>query len=265
MEFLAQYSPIELVAIGLSLLLLGMNKGGFPVGSIAIPLLVLVWPSQSNAARGAVGFMLPMLCLMDIVAVTLYRKEIEWKELLPILPGSLFGVAIASALFVSEHNALIAVSDKVLKTAIGILGLIFVGYFAARKWIFAQLHHASKPNWTVGTGYGIVAGITSTLAHAAVPVMQMYLLPQHLPKLRFAATMAAYFFVLNLMKMIPFTLLGRIQADNLMLGIVMLPVIPMGVLLGHALVKVTKQQHYVGFIYTVLLVTSVMLIVKALV
>jgi uncharacterized membrane protein YfcA len=264
MDFLAQYNPTELAAVGLSLLLLGMNKGGFPVGSIAIPLLVLVWPSQSDAARGAVGFMLPMLCLMDIVAVTLYRKEIEWKELLHILPGSLIGVAIASALFVSEHNALIAVSDKVLKIAIGVLGLLFVGYFAARKWIFSQLHHAAKPNWTAGTSYGIVAGITSTLAHAAVPVMQMYLLPQHLPKMRFAATMAAYFFVLNLVKMVPFTLMGRIQPDNLMLGVVMLPVIPVGVLLGHALVKVTKQKHYVGFIYTVLFITSVILIIKAM-
>ncbi len=263
MEILTQHNPTELVAVGLSLLLLGMNKGGFPVGSIAIPLLVLVWPSQSSAARGAVGFMLPMLCLMDIVAVTLYRKEIEWKMLRHILPGSLVGVAIASVLFVSEHNAFIAVSDQALKIAIGALGLLFVGYFATRKWIFAQLHHATKPNWTAGTGYGIVAGITSTLAHAAVPVMQMYLLPQHLPKMRFAATMAAYFFILNFVKMIPFTLMGRIQVDNLKLGLVMLPVLPVGVLLGHALVKITKQRHYVGFIYTVLFITSVVLIAKA--
>ncbi len=263
MEVLTQYSPTEFAAIGISLLLLGMNKGGFPVGSIAIPLLVLVWPSQSDAARGAVGFMLPMLCLMDIVAVTLYRKEIEWKKLLHILPGSLLGVAVASALFVSEHNALVAVSDKVLKIAIGLLGLIFVGYFAIRKWIFARLHHAQEPNWTAGTGYGIAAGVTSTLAHAAVPVMQMYLLPQHLPKLRFAATMAAYFFVLNLVKMVPFSLMGRIQADNLKLGLVMLPVLPLGVLLGHALVKITKQHHYIAFIYVVLFITSILLIVKA--
>ena len=211
MDILTHYSPVELAAVGLSLLLLGMNKGGFPVGSIAIPLLVLVWPSQSNAARGAVGFMLPMLCLMDIVAVTLYRKEIQWKKLSHILPGSLVGVAIASALFVSEHNALVAVSDRALKVAIGLLGLVFVLYFATRKWILKKLHHAVEPNWTAGTGYGIVAGITSTLAHAAVPVMQMYLLPQHLPKLRFAATMAAYFFILNFVKMIQYDTLVYIS------------------------------------------------------
>ena len=264
MDFLAQYAPSELIAIAASLLLLGMSKGGFPVGSIALPLMVLVWPSQASAARGAVGFMLPLLCLMDIVAILIYRRQIEWKRLLRVLPGAMAGVLLASVLFISDHNALIAVSDRVLKVAIGTVGLLFVSYFAARKWILARLDAAAEPGWAIGSGFGIVAGITSSLAHAAGPLMQMYLLPQHLPKLRFAATMAGFFFVLNLAKMIPFTLLGRIQVDSLMLGAVMLPVIPVGVGLGYLLVRITKQRHYVGFIYAALCVTSIVLIVKAL-
>jgi len=38
-EFLSQYAVLDLFLIGLSLFLIGM-KGGFPVGTIALPILI---------------------------------------------------------------------------------------------------------------------------------------------------------------------------------------------------------------------------------
>jgi len=263
MEFLAQYNLPELFWIGLSLLLLGMGKGGFPVGVIALPILILVWPVQAQSARAAVGFMLPMLCLMDLVALTFYWRHVQWKRLRFLMPATIFGVVLASFLFVSDEGALIAVSDQVLKLLIGVLGLLFVMYFAAKKWILRHIH-ASQPDWTKGSVFGFAAGMTSTLAHAAGPVMQMYLLPQQLEKKKFAATTCAFFWMLNLIKLIPFFLLGRIQPDNLKLGGLLLPVIPLGVALGWWLTHKTEQKHYIALIYTVLFVTSVTLIIKAL-
>jgi len=181
-----------------------------------------------------------------------------------VLPGAIIGVLLASALFISESNALIAISDKILKLSIGLVGLLFVLYFMGRKWILARLDEAMTPGWITGSSFGMIAGITSSLAHAAGPLMQMYLLPQHLPKMRFAATMAGFFFILNLTKMVPFALLGRIQIENLVLGTMMLPIIPIGVILGYLLVRVTRQRYYVGIIYAILFATSIILIVKAL-
>ena len=262
MEFLAQYNLPELFWIGLSLLLLGMGKGGFPVGVIALPILILVWPVQAQSARAAVGFMLPMLCLMDLVALTFYWRHVQWKRLRFLMPATIFGVVLASFLFVSDEGALIAVSDQVLKLLIGVLGLLFVMYFAAKKWILRHIH-ASQPDWTKGSVFGFAAGMTSTLAHAAGPVMQMYLLPQQLEKKKFAATTCAFFWMLNLIKLIPFFLLGRIQPDNLKLGGLLLPVIPLGVALGWWLTHKTEQKHYTALIYTVLFIASVTLIAKA--
>ena len=51
MEFLSQYVALDLFWIGLSFFLIGMSKGGFLLGSIALPILILVWPSQTQAAR----------------------------------------------------------------------------------------------------------------------------------------------------------------------------------------------------------------------
>ena len=260
----AGFSVVELAWIGLSVLLLAMSKGGFPVGSIALPILILMWPDQARSARSAVAFLLPVLCAMDVVAIAFYRRQIQWNRLLRLFPASLAGVALGSLLFVSDEAALVAVSDRTLKLCIGILGLCFVLYHATRKWLFAHLVESVQPGWAKSSVFGLGAGVTSTMAHAAVPVLQMYLLPQKLPKLQFAGTTAAYFFVLNLVKMLPFALLGRIQTRNLALGGALLPLVPFGVGLGYILVRMMKSRHYTGFIYAVLFITSVLLIVKSL-
>ncbi len=257
------HTAAEFFWIALSIFMLGMSKGGFPVGPIALPLLILLWPDQTHAAKSAVAFMLPMLCAMDIVALAFYRKQIEWRPVLRLLPATLLGVAVASALFVSDRSAVIGVSDRVLKLLIGIIGLLFIAYQGGKKWILSHLESGKAPGWAKSSLFGFGAGVTSTLAHAAGPVIQMYLLPQHLAKLRFAGTTCVYFFILNLVKMAPFSLLGRIQRDNLVLGLHLLPVIPAGVAAGYGLVRLMKGHHYRWFIYTILLITSATLIVKA--
>lgn len=262
MDFLSQFSLIDLFWVGMSLFLIGMAKGGFPVGSIALPVLILVWPAQAQAARQAVSFMLPMLCLMDLVALTFYWRYVQWGRLIYLIPATLFGVAVASFLFVSDE-AMVAVSDRALKMLIGLLGVVFVIYFAAKRWILQHIH-ADQPNWAKGGVFGFAAGMTSTLAHAAGPVIQMYLLPQQLEKKKFAATGCAFFWMLNLVKLLPFSLMGRIEAQNLQLGALLLPVIPLGVAFGWWLTHKTQQKHYTLLIYAVLLVTSITLIFKAL-
>jgi uncharacterized membrane protein YfcA len=257
------YTTAELFWIALSILLLGMAKGGFPVGSIALPVIVLAWPDETAAARGAVAFMLPMLCIMDVFAVGFYRRQIEWRRIVPLFPGMLIGVALASILFVSPNNPTLSVSDRGLKLLIGLIGLGFTAYQFYRTRILARIE-AHQPGRLLQWVYGLGTGVTSTVAHAAGPVMQMYLLPQHLPKLRFAGTNAAFFLVLNLVKVLPFWMLGRFSHDGLALGVKLLPVIPVGVLLGYGLVRLVPQKFYQRFLYIVLGVTSALLVLKAL-
>lgn len=257
-------SIAELFWIGLPLFLLGMAKGGFPVGSIALPLLILMWPEEQGAARAAVGFMLPMLCVMDLVALLFYHRHVQWDRLRRLVPGSLVGVAVGSVLFVSADSSLLSMSDRSLKLCIGILGILFVINYAARKWMLRRRQSHERPEWLESSAFGAGAGVTSTLAHAAGPLISMYLLPQRLPKLQYAGTLVAYFWALNLVKMVPFTLLGRIEQTNLLLGATLLPVIPLGVLAGYGLVRALRERHYVAFIYVVLLVTSTTLVARAL-
>ncbi len=262
MDFFHQYTWADLSWVGLGLFLSGMQKGGFPIGAVTVPMLILVWPQQAQAARSVVGFMLPMLFVMDIFALLFYRRDIEWDRVKFLLPATVAGVALATVLFVSDETALIAVSDRVLKICIGILGILFVVYFAIKKFILQQLDQTLRPGWPTGSIFGFAAGVTSTMAHASGPVTQMYLLPQHLPKKRFVGTGCIYYFILNFMKLVSFSFLGRINSENLKLGAGMFPVIPFGVAMGWWLTKKTQQHHYNLLIFSILFITSCMLIVK---
>lgn len=250
--------------IGLSVFLLGMSKGGFPIGAVALPTLVLVWPEPAQAARSAVGFMLPLLCLMDLFAVAAYRRHIRWSLVRPLLPGAVAGVASASILFLAGETAPIAFSDRALRMAIGLIGIAFCAYRLLRARLLRGLGKRAVSSAAARLLCGLSAGVSSTLAHAAGPVLQMYLLPRGLPKLQYAATTAGFFFLLNLIKAGPFLVFGRITRPNLALGGVLLPLVPMGVAAGYAAVRMTRETHYVALIYGVLFFSSVLLILRTL-
>ena len=76
--------------------------------------------------------------------------------------------------------------------------------------------------------------------------------------------MAAFFWGLNLVKLVPFGILGRLTTGNLLLAAWMVPVIPLGVGTGYFLVRALKEKHYMGLIYGVLVVTSSLLIRRAI-
>jgi uncharacterized membrane protein YfcA len=259
---LETYSTAELLGIALSIFLLGMAKGGFPIGAIALPMLVLIWPTEAGGAKQVAGFMLPMLCTMDIIAVTAYRRHVVWNRVLRLIPASIAGVALASVLFLFG-DTLVSLSDRWLKLMIGAIGILFVLYQSFRKLILKKLE-GSRPSWKTAGVFGFVAGITSTLAHAGGPVAQMYFLPQDIPKMGLAGSMAAFFFLLNLIKVVPYAISGQFSGRVLLLGALVLPVIPLGVFAGYRAVRLMKGDSYRVFIYLVLLVTSTLLIAKAI-
>ncbi|MBT3342120.1 MAG: sulfite exporter TauE/SafE family protein [Gemmatimonadetes bacterium] len=266
LELLTQYEWTEIAWIATSVFLMGVSKGGFPLGGLAMPILILIWPQQATAARSVVAFMLPLLCAMDAVSLIFYRKEVSWKAIAPMVPGTLVGVALASVLFVSDTGALVAISDRVLKGLIGSIGILFVVFQLTRRWVLGQLTEAqgvSRPGKVRSAVLGVAAGVLSTISHSAGPAAVIYFVPQQLGKLKLAGTMVAYFWGLNLIKLAPFGVLGRLEVGNLMLALWLVPVIPVGVGIGYGLVRILDERHYVGLIYVALIVTSAMLVHRA--
>ncbi len=263
MDILAAYSVHELFWIALVIFMLGMSKAGLPISTICYPVLVLMWPGSAEPAKNAIAFILPLLCVMDVFAIFAYRKDVLWKEVLYLMPGSVVGVVIGSIFFVSQKKSIITVPDHGLKLLLGIVGFSFVLYQAVKKWILRKLEHKTDPDWLVSSGFGAAAGFLSTLAHAAGPVLQMYLLPRKLDKMNFVGTRAGYFLCLNMIKLLPFSLSGRIDSSKLVLGLWMIPVIPLGVGAGYLVVRWLKPERYIGLIYVVLTIASFTLVWQA--
>lgn len=256
------YSVNELIGIAVVVLIMGLGKGGFPIGDIGVPLLILIWPGAFDPTKTAISFILPLLCVADVLGIYFYRKHIEWRRLVPLIPGTLAGVLAATFLVLHKRSP-VAIPDNALKFCVGLLGLLFVLYQATKKWILGRMERHPQPTRVKTLLCGFGAGFTSTATHTAGPVMQVYLLPQHLEKMVYASTFTAFFFVLNAAKLIPFALCGRIDAVGLKMGCVMLPLVPIGVAAGFGLVKITKAEHYLWLIYSSVLVVSVSLILKA--
>ena len=256
------YEPVSMLAIGLVVFILGMSKGGFPISGISLPLLVLIWPEQGQAARSAVSFMLPLLCLMDIVGALMYRKNIAWHHIVKLMPATFAGVTVASLLFVAEDG--IAFTDQVLKIVIGIIGLLFSGWYimGRPKMPFSSNNKSRSFRPSI---YGFFGGLSSTIAHAAGPVMQMYFLPTGLPKIVFAGTTVYFFLILNGIKLIPFFYYKRITNQQLLDSIWFLPIIPIGVIGGYTCVRLMQEKHYTRFIHFTLAATSLILILRAVV
>jgi uncharacterized protein len=263
-QVVQSYSSGEMIWIAAALFLMGVSKGGIPVGQIALQMLILFWPGEIDPARTAIAFMLPSLCVMDLVAVFIYRRHIDWSCIRPLLGWTLLGVVIASVAFVSRGSSLV-VPDRWIKLAIGFIGLLFVFYQLIARRLLARIAMAgAEPSGVIRFATGFSAGIISTLAHAAGPILQMYLLPRNLPKLTFTAVSAVYFCMLNITKMVPFTISGRIEPEHYILTLCFLPLIPVGVLVGVLLIHVMRQKHFNPLIYGILFLTSINLIWRAL-
>jgi len=82
--------PIEWALIGLSGLLIGMNKAGLMgTATAAIPIMAGIFGAQPS-----VGIILPMLITADVVAVAYYRRHADWGIVLRLLPWALVGVGV---------------------------------------------------------------------------------------------------------------------------------------------------------------------------
>lgn len=257
------YTINEIACIAATIFLVGVNKGGFPIGSLALPLLILIWPGNIEPTKTAVAFLLPILCAMDIVALIFYKKHILWNRIWPLVSGAVAGILVATPVFVPKYGGLLTIPDNAIKFCIGAVGIAFVMHRAARRWVLHKLENATVPTIMRSSLLGFVAGIVSTLSHGAGPIAQMHFLPQKLEKMQFAATLGAFFFVINLVKLVPFAACGRIEVSNLILAGYMFPVIPIGVAAGYGLVRITRPEHYVTMIYSLLFFTSILLIVKS--
>jgi len=229
-----------------AVLLYGISKGGFggSVAVLAVPLMSLMMSPTQAAA-----ILLPILVAMDAVVVRTYWGKFDRRALWIMLPGAMVGIGIG---YLSAD----AMNDNVMRILVGTLALVF-GAQSLLQW---QSHASRQHNAVSGGLFGALAGFTSFSIHAGGPPFTMYLLPKQLPPLLFAGTAGMFFAVVNFVKLFPYYHLGQFSSDNLLYSLILVPLAPLGVKLGHYLVIRSDPSFYYRVISIFLLVVGVKLL-----
>jgi uncharacterized membrane protein YfcA len=121
---------------------------------------------------------------------------------------------------------------------------------------------AFAPNHLVGIPCGIGAGVTSTFAHGAGPVVSLFLIPQQMAKEIYVGTTALVFTWINWIKLPFFVLQGIITRETLLTGLYYLPIIPVGVWLGVWLNRKISEQLFLRLVYAMTLLTGLQLLLN---
>jgi len=233
-----------------AVLLLGVSKSGFGAGfgSLAVPLMALAVSVPQAAA-----ILMPVLLLMDILGMAAFRRDFDLKLLKFLLPCGLVGIVIGAALF----------SVLQARTVAGIVGVFTLLFLAQRLLFPPHVDSAPPPRW-LGAILTATSGFTSFIAHAGGPPISAYVIPLRLSPLKFTATMAFFFFVINLAKWIPYAWLGLLDTRNMATSLVLLPIAPIGVLVGVRLARHIKPVLFYRLVFLGMFLTGVKLVWDAL-
>ncbi|OLQ87845.1 hypothetical protein BIY21_16560 [Vibrio ponticus] len=224
-----------------AILIFGIGKGGLggALGIVAVPLM-----SLTIAPVQAAAIMLPILLLMDAFAVKHHYRSIDWQIVKQMLPGMVIGVAAAGMFMLSFSEALIRVG-------IGLLCL----YFSARYFLSYRRRDEENAH-LMATPWGFLSGFASTAIHAGGGPASIYFLSLKIDKVVLIASMAAFFALTNVCKLVPFYLLGELEIANMATALLLMPIAPIGVKMGVWLLHRCSNETVYTLCYSLLVLSG---------
>ena len=239
---------MQWVVIAATGIMIGLAKTGIPaLGILVVTLMATVFP-----ARESIGIVLPMLIIGDIVAVTYYRKTVDWPILTRLVPWVSGGLILGFILLFTITES------RPIEVAIGIIVISMI-LLQSFKGLQSEPEKA-KPLWFV-IGMGTLGGFTTMIGNAAGPVMTLFFLSYGLSKTQFVGTGAWFFLTVNLIKVPLFMYLGLITLGTLTINVLMIPVILAGTWLGIRLLPHIPQALFNRIVLILSFIGAVMLLV----
>lgn len=237
-------SPLFWLLAITGVLLTGISKSGFAGGAgvVAVPLLSLVMPVQHAAA-----IMLPLLLVMDAKTVRLYWQSINLRELKSIMLAALVGITLAG-------SAMGSLSSTTLQWILAIFCILFASWQQLTP-LLGKLPGAAYL-------WGTLSGVSSTLLHAGGPPISIYFLSKGISKKVWLAQAAVFFAMMNVIKLIPYTMNNVWHTDFLILNVLLLPIAVLGVFLGHKIQSRLSEATFALSCRILLGITGITLLLK---
>ena len=222
----------QLGIIVLTALLVGFGKTGIGgILMVAIPIMAVVFGGKMST-----GIILPMLITGDILAVAYYHRHANWPDIRRLFPwtvtGLIAGILAGNMIDDRQFTLLIAVSVLICLAV-----LVILEFRRCRSRI---------PNglWFYALT-GLVAGFTTMIGNVAGPILSVFLLARNHEKDSFLGTSAWFFLLINLIK-IPLQIFfwGNITAQTGLIGVIMIPVVLIGAVLGVLVIKRIPEKPF---------------------
>ncbi len=235
-----------------AVMLVGLSKGGIggAFGLLGVPIMSLaVDPVQAAA------IFLPILIVMDMVALWSWRNFNDRKTLLIILPGGVIGIALgwATSAYVSENALRLVIASATI--------LFTLRYFWQVYGPNSHIPVEPLPHRPVAaTFWGALSGYASFVAHAGGPPFQIYVLPMKLDPKRYTGASIRFFAIVNAVKVVPYLMLGALGRENLTISASLLPVALVSTVAGALVVKHLKAETFYPMTYGLALIAGLKLL-----
>ena len=246
-------SPGQWILGLLCAVLIGMAKTGVPgLGILVVPVMFHVVGDRLSGP----GTLLPLLCAADLFGVFYFRRHAKAWDLLHLFPWVAGGIALGTL-------TLTLASAPMLKSLVGGIVLAMVAAHLIRKRLHDEQLIGNDRTWRKALLFGVVTGFATTVANAAGPVMNLYLLSTDLAKDQFMGTGAWFFFLVNLLKLPIYAWQGMISRDSLLIDLILLPGILTGAFAGKRVYDRLPQRAFEVVVLGLTVVAGVSLLVRA--
>lgn len=217
---------------------------GFGSGLISIPLLVLLLPLQA---------VVPLVVLLDytasVVQGTSSRRDVRWREIVPLLPFSMVGVLVA--LLVLRTTSAAAMSQ-----ALG----VFVLFFAIYQFFGIKTSGRYSRGWAALAGGS--GGLIGTLFGTGGPFYVIYFRLRGLGKSEMRATFAATFLIDGGWRLVGYAASDYFTFDFLLTALMALPVMAVALHVGGHVHTRISHQAFERAISLLLLCSGIALLAK---
>lgn len=257
-----------IIGLAAAAVLIGLDKSLIPGSAIlAVAALASLMP-----AKEATELTLIMAVVADWTAIWAYRHDIVLASLLRLLPTVTIGI-LAGVWFLYHAD------NDATKKIIGVILACFIApYFLSRirsvlktrqrgKSQAPQVEARSKnrqKQWISVAFHmlcGVLAGFTTMVANAGGPVTAVYFSSERLPVKQFLGTTAAFYLVVNMVKL-PFAVgLNTTNRETALALLCVLPLTLLAVFCGRLIAGHVNQKAFTAAIYIFAVIAVINLLV----
>lgn len=215
---------IELLSLPLILaaFITGLSKfsvGG--MGMLILPIMLMVYPGPE-----ALGVLVPMYILADVLVVMLHRQGSQWGLLAQITPTWIIGLTCGAWLIMQ-------MDPSYFSTIIGILILAMIAF---GFWVEKRRSNLMNKRF-IAPVFGTLMGFTGMIASVGGPFLSLFLLGKQLDKEAYVSTRAWGFLFIDLLKLPLLWWMGLLKLELVTVALTATPALLVGALAGRTLLN----------------------------